>query len=395
MTLDVDTLPISPTPCHVCTAQAVVEMPAFAQFHRVTSDCKPWPAGGRLGVCRRCGCVQKVIDADWQQDIERIYAGYTIYHQSGGVEQAVFEQASGQAASRSARLLERVLSHVALPERGRLLDIGCGNGAMLRAFNQMRPTWALAGTEFNDLYRAVVEQIAGVEALYTCSPAEVPGQFQLISMIHVLEHIPSPIAFLTTLHGKLDDDGLLLIEVPDHTQNPFELLIADHSTHFSAASVQMVLEHAGYTVEALATDWIAKEISVVARKAGETRSPPPFEAALRAEPFEAIGRRVAWLQSVVAAARECAAQGEAGLFGTSIAATWLFNELAGQVRFFVDEDPNRAGSRYMDVPIYHPQDVPAGGHVFLALAPALAEAVQQRMQHSNPQAQWHRPPALS
>jgi SAM-dependent methyltransferase len=333
-----------------------------------------------------------VIDQAWQHDIEQIYAGYTIYHQSGGVEQAVFEQTSGQAASRSTRLLEHVLAQVALPEQGRLLDVGCGNGSTLHAFNRLRPGWAMAGTEFNDTYRNVVERIAGVEALYTCPPPEIPGYFHLISMIHVLEHIPDPITFLTTLQSKLDDEGLLLIEVPDHRQNPFELLIADHSTHFSSATLQALLQHAGYEICLIATDWVPKEISLIARKARHQHPAPSFTPSPWPGPAEDTPTSVSWLTSVVAAAQACATQGMAGLFGTSIAATWLFSELEGQVTFFVDEDPNRAGKTHMQYPIYHPHNAPHGSHVFVALPPPLAKVVQTRMQNLNAHVHWHVPP---
>ena len=127
-----------------------------------------------------------------------------------------------------------------------MLDVGCGNGAMLRAFSQAAPGWSLAGTELSDKYRRLVEGIPGVESLYTCPPAEVPGQFDLVSMIHVLEHIPRPAAFLARLLPKLVPGGLLVVELPHHVANPFELLIADHCTHFAAATAAAVLERPGW-----------------------------------------------------------------------------------------------------------------------------------------------------
>ena len=140
-------------------------LPGYSRFHRVTSDCKPWKPGGRLAVCSDCGVAQAVLDPAWHDEARRIYEAYTIYHQSKGVEQSVFDQTSGQAMSRSVRLLQRLQQEAPWPPRGRLLDIGCGNGALLRAFSGLAKGWTLAGVAVNDHYRSAVESIEGVERL--------------------------------------------------------------------------------------------------------------------------------------------------------------------------------------------------------------------------------------
>lgn len=338
--------------------------------------------GGRLCVCQACGCVQKVTDHIWQTEIERIYEAYSIYHQSNGVEQTVFEQGSGRASSRSVHLLERLRTHVQLPERGRLLDIGCGNGAFLRTFGRLAPLWSLVGTELNDTYRPVVESIDGVEAFYTCATDQVPGTFDLITMMHVLEHIPAPRDFLTRLRNKLKLGGLLVLEIPDYLQNPFDLLIVDHCTHFTAATVEALIQSAGFEVISVATDWVPKELTVVACKTEHQQEKDDVQVST-SHSFDLTIKCVQWLRSVTTAAHERSTMGTFGLLGTSIAATWLVSELEDSVSFFVDEDPYRAGTTYMGRPIYHPREVPIGSHVFIALPPKFAESIQARMESLN------------
>ena len=36
--------------CSICGSGLLVEIAAFRQLRRVPSDCRPWPAGGRLGL---------------------------------------------------------------------------------------------------------------------------------------------------------------------------------------------------------------------------------------------------------------------------------------------------------------------------------------------------------
>lgn len=375
-------------PCHVCGAELVTWLPRYVKLRRVTSDCKPWAAGGHLGICGACGMAQSRVDERWRDEVDGIYRDYTVYHQGGGAEQQVFDQQSGGAASRSDRLLRHVQAAAALPGRGKLLDLGCGNGTFLRAVSRGMPGWTLSGSELYDTHRAAVLEIPGVEGYYTCGPTQVPGCFDVVSMIHVLEHIPAPRQFLDALQAKLVPGGRLLIQVPDHAQNPFDLLIADHCTHFAAETLMQLVHAAGYRVSRVSTEWVPKELSLLADAAEvpEAKAADPTALWRRAE--AAVG----WLEDVLdcASARLTSARA-AGLFGTSIAATWLCAELGTRVGFFVDEDRSRQGRQHLGLPIYAPQQVPTGGEVFLALPRPLAEAVQRRL--SRPGVRYHLPPA--
>src|SRR5258706_16044569 len=74
-------------PFHVCGHPTVAVIAGYEKLHRVTSDCRPLPSGGGLGICAQCGCAQAIIDLAWHADAKRIYSDYSPYHQSGGEEQ--------------------------------------------------------------------------------------------------------------------------------------------------------------------------------------------------------------------------------------------------------------------------------------------------------------------
>ena len=106
-----------------------------------------------------------------------------------------------------------------------------------------------------------------------------------------------------------------------------------------------------------------------------------------------VERNLRWLADTVAAAKRCADQGPLGLFGTSIAATWLSAELEGTELFFVDEDQSRPGKLFRGRPIYSPQQLPQGSRVFIGLPPKIAEQIRERLQH--PGVEYFTPPPLS
>jgi len=370
----------SETKCSICGTGALEEVVEYRVLRRVTSDCRPWPQGGRIGVCRACGAVQKPAGDVFLAEIDDIYRSYSIYHQAAGAEQAVFERSSGLPSSRSVKLLDTFRQRAKLKPAGRMLDVGCGNGATIRAFGEVAAGWTKAGTEFDHKYRADVESIPNTEPLHVGPIEDVPGYFDVITMVHVLEHIVDPVGVLKTLHGKLAPGGLLLIEVPHHSANPFELLIADHRTHFTADSMMRALSASGFEIVWIAEDWIPKELSIVARPSpGPVTHPPAVDAAAaRAK----IAAGISWLQQTAQELQDLESIGRIGLFGTSIAGTWLASEAGERVAFFVDEDPARTGRIYLGRPVHSPADLPPGSRVFVGLPPVVAAGICTRLARS-------------
>ena len=370
--------------CHICGSFDHLELaPKSGNFACVTSDCKPWPAGGNLATCRACGTVQSVITPEWCADAEKIYSAYTVYHQGGGAEQAVFS-ASGQGDSRSNRLVARLTESIALAKSGHLLDIGCGNGNFLRTFGTSFPGWKLSGAEFDAKHLSDLQAVPGFQTLHTGPLDRIHEKFDVISLVHTLEHIVGPSGFLKDVSRLLAPGGWLFVQVPHYRQNPFELMTADHATHFDMTSLAQLLTQAGFTPALASTDWIGKEISAVAnRKDREWRM---ADGKWRMEDGDSkLANSLDWLQGLLEKAKDAqAASSNFGLFGSSIAATWTAANLPCLPDFFVDEDPARAGQIHLGCPILHPSKVSADSVVFVALQPGPAEAVFQRHSGTSP-----------
>jgi 2-polyprenyl-3-methyl-5-hydroxy-6-metoxy-1,4-benzoquinol methylase len=364
--------------CQICGRAALEEFPQFAHLPRVTSDCKPFPAGGRLAICE-CGAIQKPIDAHWQKEADSIYEHYEIYFQSGGVEQPVFDPLTGSPRGRSAVILERFAASYPIAAEGKVLDVGCGNGAMLSSFAKFRDGWQLYGHDLSELNLAALSRIPGFKHLYTNPVEALPNGFDIITMLHSLEHFDRPVEALSALRSKLVDGGHLLIEVPDIEVTPFDMLVADHVSHFTRYDMARLLTRAGFRPVSLSNKWVSREITAVAAP-GEASTgsadPPPSEPARRR-----VHRQLDWLHAVIAAGRSAAATGPGafGLFGTSIAAAWLFGELGDAVSFFVDEDPSRRGGSLFGRPIYGPDQVETKATVFVPLIPKVAHKIAARL----------------
>jgi SAM-dependent methyltransferase len=325
-------------------------------------------------TCDACGLVQKPNTEDWMRVCEEIYSNYRIYYQGAGSEQKARGVMRGRFAPRSELLTEFLLEIGLLGTSGSALDIGCGNGAFLRAFHKVLPNWSIAGAELNETFRDEILAIApGAEFLGSNELEEKDSSFELVTLIHCLEHIPSPVAYLNTVKRHLNAESVLLVQVPDAEINPFDLIIADHASHFSKASLRRVVEEAGLEVVALGNLVLAKEITALVRVSGG----PVAKTSLLAYP-DFAGRHLAWIEALLAQANALAEQGPVGIFGSSIAGTWVGSQIR-RLAFFVDEDEDRVGRSNLGVPIIRVSDASPDVKVLLALEPALAQSLAPRL----------------
>jgi SAM-dependent methyltransferase len=333
-------------------------------------------AGGRKGVCEKCHLVQSIITDDWKKTCHEIYTNYTVYYQSGGNEQAVFSPGSAQGTARSQKILAETRCTLHLPSRGKALDVGCGNGNFLKALSSAYPDWRLSGCEYNDIYRQDVLAIRGVEAFHAGGIGGITGSFDFISLIHVLEHMENPIRFLRDVTSLLSGQGVLLIEVPFFVDNPFELLIADHASHFDENSMIGILWAAGLEVRSISTRAVSKEMTVVAaRRDEEAPSSPPL-----CEMEKALEHSIASLLKFRDRAKNVRQYAEMlAVFGTSIGGTWLCSELNNKIDFFVDEDPQRIGRTHMGKPILAFGDFSAETSLCIPLARCSARPLIERL----------------
>lgn len=375
--------------CKLCGKRGLTEIPKLDALLGVTSDDRLWKESGSILFCSGCGHVQKMIDENWEQNATEVYSEYALYQSSGGAEHVVFHASTPKP--RSHLLLERLRDQIRIPEKGRMLDVGCGNGPLLRSFGKMFPKWSFVGFEPSDRYRADIQDIPGVEAFYSGSLYQVAGSFDLIVLYYVLEHLSNPAQVIGELKTKLKPGGLLVAVVPHYLGNPFDLLVIDHCSHFRTDSLSFFMKSCGFDVLDASTEWIPRAVAAVGRN-----SEPKHLAAVKVgeDIPSKVRESLDWLNRVIADARSCAKDGNFGVFGTATAGSWLTGVLGEHVKFFIDEDPARTGDgkSHLGRPVYLPVDAPPHEAIYLALPPVLAHAVFERLQPIYPALKFVLPP---
>ena len=201
-------------------------------------------------------------------------------------------------------------------------------------------------------------------------------------MSHVLEHIPDPVAFLRSLRTHLTPDGLLYIAVPDIRQNPVDLFVLDHCTHFDERTLFHTLADGSFAPVELRSDVLGKEIVAIAQASGGNGviAPPHFAMALSA----VVGRYLILCEALRRQARQMHRGCRPfGILGTATAAVWLYGELGQGIDFFVDEDPQRIGKETLGKPVLALGRVPSGAGVFIPMSARTARGIIARSGRSD------------
>jgi 2-polyprenyl-3-methyl-5-hydroxy-6-metoxy-1,4-benzoquinol methylase len=229
-------------------------------------DLGPWSRAFRLGEtrfglrqCRRCG--RMLLDP--RPGIGEIASSYgDAYYGAGSLKFVpAVEGVVDWFRSRRARLAERLVRAIRPVGMGTVLDIGCGSGQFLACL--ARSGHECHGTELSAETGKRASKIPGLRMHFGALDAETfaAGTFDLISIWHVLEHLPDPDHVLRLCHRWLVAGGALLIAVPNSDSwqarlfggSWFHLDPPRHLHHFSRGSLETMLGDAGFRAERMRT----------------------------------------------------------------------------------------------------------------------------------------------
>ncbi|HRN38618.1 MAG TPA: class I SAM-dependent methyltransferase [Flavobacteriales bacterium] len=143
---------------------------------------------------------------------------------------------------------------------GTVLDIGCGTGDFLAHLRAKG--YATRGVEVSPQARAIAHRkhLDGVPVLEDIPPA---GPFDVVTLWHVLEHVPNPKETLAKVHDLANDGALLVIAVPDRSSWDAQHYGPDwaawdvprHFSHFRRQDVQRLLSDSGFALRSFRKMW--------------------------------------------------------------------------------------------------------------------------------------------
>jgi len=136
----------------------------------------------------------------------------------------------------------------------RLLDIGCGRGDFILRCRARG--WSVAGVEQSHSPVIALKAALGIDVYEPDDLASIAAEsFDVVTLWHVLEHLPDPASTLAEVRRILKPGGTVLIEVPNfggwdsRLGGPtwFHLDVPRHLFHFEREPLSRLLHGAGLT----------------------------------------------------------------------------------------------------------------------------------------------------
>lgn len=143
-------------------------------------------------------------------------------------------------------------------KKGKILDIGCGTGDLLAACENNG--WEISGVEPNNKARDLASRKIDSKDLLVENLEDLSKQgrtsYDVITMFHVLEHVPNLIEYIEQLKQLLNEDGCLIIAVPNYKS--YDAVhykefwaaydVPRHLWHFSQNAIQNIFEPYGFAI---------------------------------------------------------------------------------------------------------------------------------------------------
>jgi SAM-dependent methyltransferase len=128
----------------------------------------------------------------------------------------------------------------------RILDVGCGTGGMLPVLSRYG---RVTGIDSEPLALDYCRK-RGITDVHLQESFQADGQYDVVTLFDVLEHVPDEAGFLRTVKGYLKPGGLLVVTVP-----AFEFLwsrhddLNRHQRRYTKRALVDVLLRSGFAVE--------------------------------------------------------------------------------------------------------------------------------------------------
>ncbi|MFH1868752.1 MAG: class I SAM-dependent methyltransferase [Candidatus Omnitrophota bacterium] len=153
--------------------------------------------------------------------------------------------------------MRRIMGYFQNKKNLKVLDIGCGNGQALLAIRELRKDSELHGVDHSDSQSSYLKErgIIFHEGAFESLDFE-ESSYDIIILMHVIEHFINPLSVMEKVRRLLKEDGLIYLET--HTSGCIEQRLCGpywigydaprHITVFNDASLRRLLSLTGYSL---------------------------------------------------------------------------------------------------------------------------------------------------
>lgn len=225
--------------CLICSSPDNLVLHSFGQFSVV--------------LCKRCG-LKYLSPRPSETLMKALYQSDTYFVQGSGAgyDDYIFQGESLRLTFR--RFLEKLKNSGVI--LGSVLEIGCGYGFFLSEAKALFPR--IYGVELSENAATHARSLSGA-SIHNGDILTMPPDwkgFDVIVAINVIEHIYSPMQFLSMLKARLKKGGRIIIATPDIGSFWYKMLrrrwpsfkLPEHVAFYSRKTLSLLLKQAGFNV---------------------------------------------------------------------------------------------------------------------------------------------------
>ena len=204
-----------------------------------------WPAHGIMLLrCLRCG---HAYFERMPRDLGEVYQGESYLQLS---KSAALSNVDYRVQRFGAERLALIRQFQPFRPGQTLLDIGCGTGWFLQVAKQA--DYQVFGFEFSAALARFTAASVGC-TVFESDLAEIPSQFDVITLFDVIEHVPHPAQTFARVRSLLKHDGIALVFCPNFDSLAIRatgaasnlVMPTRHLSYFSRSSVHKLCELSG------------------------------------------------------------------------------------------------------------------------------------------------------
>lgn len=256
---------------------------------------------GRILKCHNCGlCFRSLRPTPAQlADLYRV------------ADDQVYEAETANRVKTAERHRKRISRYIQPP--GAILDIGSASGAFLRLM--VDTGWEAYGVEPSSSQCEKARRVLGSEAVIqecVLENAVLPGNFDVITLWDVLEHVTEPVVFLKHCSDLLRPGGYLFLNTPriDSAMartlgERWPLLLAEHLNYFTVESLRIGAQKSNLALVATGQRPVSFSIGYILHRLSQHNFPLIDAASRLAKLFRAEPLAIPiWMGEVFAVMRK-------------------------------------------------------------------------------------------
>ncbi|MBI4351145.1 MAG: class I SAM-dependent methyltransferase [Elusimicrobia bacterium] len=220
----------------------------------LTGKDRDWGSGDVFTIVKCDGCGLAFVNP--RPDKNELGKYYPAENWSRARNRVPESDAIISGAPWTAAAAERAGAIIRLGRKGRILDVGCGDGFLLLYL--ARAGWDCYGVEPGGVAAAYAREVLSLKVSTGMfeKGAYPAGFFSVVNFHHVFEHLSDPAGALEEVSRLLDKDGCLVISVPNFDSFDRRLFgnkwvglkLPQHLFHYTRHTLGAFLEKAGFEV---------------------------------------------------------------------------------------------------------------------------------------------------